>query len=468
MLWVTLLIACSKTEQPAFDDVPEVETETGAGAGAGEISAVSGLVNVLRFTVDVDAARSVELVCEGGGEVHAASSPEGTHHELRLLGLLAETTYACAADGESFSTTTGEFPYWIPEMVQSGDPAAADGYTLFNHVAHGSAAEEQKLIIVDPQGRVRWYYEMPAKYTGDLDATWLGDDRILYGGGYGARPTVITLEGEEVWQGPESAGGVHHHHAEPWGDGGVMTLATQLTTRIEPSDDEDDVFDGFLVEIIDADGAPVWSYSSANLLVDLPPSHSDDPYHANWVGEIDGDYWVSLRNAKAIVAVDADGGFLWEMGPYSDFELRYPDGTAAPASEWFFGQHAPEVDLPRMLVYDNGYDREGGEEYSRVVEYEVDLDARVVTVLWSWTESPWYELIWGDVDRLDSGRVLITRAHCHNCSTDLEGEYSALIEVDPATDEVVWRLEFVGNTDGLYRAERFGLCEAFNNRTLCP
>ena len=465
MLWMTLLLACEQPSKPAPADETASPDETSLSFG--EVESVPGLVNALRVVGEVSEAQAMELICEGGGERHVVSSPEAGQHSILLLGLLAGTDYDCTIGGEAFSASTEALPYNIPDMAQSGDPSAAAGYTLFNHVIHGSDAEDQKLIIVDAQGRVRWYYVLPSRHTGDLDATWLGDDRLLYGGGYGAHPTVIDLEGAVHWQAPDSsAGGSYHHHAEPWGDGGVMTLGTERNTRLEPGGDD---FTGFIVEKLGADGEVDWSYSSQDLQEHLPPGSGSDPYHANWVGEVGGDTWVSLRNAKAIVAVDDGGGFLWEMGPSSDFELRYPDGTAAPASEWFFGQHAPEVELPRMLVYDNGYGREGGEEYTRVVEYELDLEARVVTVLWSWSESPWFELIWGDVDRLESGHVLITRAHCHNCSTDLEGELSALIQVDPATDEVVWRLDLLGDTDGLYRSQRIGLCDVFSsNRTLCP
>jgi hypothetical protein len=43
-----------------------------------------------------------------------------------------------------------------------------------------------------------------------------------------------------------------------------------------------------------------------------------------------------------------------------------------------------------------------------------------------------------------------------------------ILEVDPATDEVVWRLDFTSWTDGLYRAERIDGCAVFGNVRTCP
>jgi hypothetical protein len=62
--------------------------------------------------------------------------------------------------------------------------------------------------------------------------------------------------------------------------------------------------------------------------------------------------------------------------------------------------------------------------------------------------------------------LLITRAHCVDC-TRAEDGLSALIELDKATGEVVWRLEMSEMVDGLYRSERLGGCEVFHNTRWC-
>jgi len=44
---------------------------------------------------------------------------------------------------------------------------------------------------------------------------------------------------------------------------------------------------------------------------------------------------------------------------------------------------------------------------------------------------------------------------------------SSLIELDRETSEVQWRLDLVGESDGLYRAQRLGGCEVFENARWC-
>jgi len=130
-------------------------------------------------------------------------------------------------------------------------------------------------------------------------------------------------------------------------------------------------------------------------------------------------------------------------------------------------QHDPEVSLPYLLVHDNGEARVGGTNYSRVVEYELDIENRVVTKRWDWTEPGWYETVFGDADRLPGDHVLITQGHCFICPHGDPSRYSALTEVDQSTDEVVWRLSMEEPQPGLYRAQRLDGCELFSNRKYC-
>ena len=88
--------------------------------------------------------------------------------------------------------------------------------------------------------------------------------------------------------------------------------------------------------------------------------------------------------------------------------------------------------------------------------------------MWSYEEPGWSEPIWGDVDRLPNGNVLISQGHCYDCGGVDPKRRSAVIEVDPDDDTVVWRLDFSEERDGLYRADRVDGCAVFANQRFCP
>jgi hypothetical protein len=104
---------------------------------------------------------------------------------------------------------------------------------------------------------------------------------------------------------------------------------------------------------------------------------------------------------------------------------------------------------------------------TRVVEYELDPDARTARLLWSYYEHNWDEGVWGGVERLGDDRVLIAFPHCMDCSSDdTDDIMSALIALD-ANHEPAWRLQFAEETVGLYRASHIPACDIFGNQRYC-
>lgn len=466
MTWLlTLLVGC------------EPDTTTVVGDGLSVVLAdVEGLVLAQRFGVIPDQPSAVSLRCTGADdpdEVHVLESPSAAAHDLVLFGLLGGTAYDCAVSAgaaqAAFRITTAPLPDWAPAWTVTG---ATRGYTLFNHVLNGLDANDQKLLIVDPQGRVRWYYLLPEQVAGDVDSRWLGDGSILYGGGYGARPRRIDLAGETLYRSASPLTGRSHHHHTEWLAGGeVLSLVTTANLVSEVKED----WTGFGIEVVDPEsGSLVWSWDS-QVAVDagqLPvPTGDGDPYHANWAwwtSDADGPaVYLSLRDRDAILRLDRDTGrFTWTLGVDGDFALLDAAGAPADPASWFYLQHAPELTGDTLVVYDNGLGRPGG-SFSRVVMYRLDVPGRTLQETWSWTEDHWREPVWGDADLLDDGHVLVARGHCWDCSSaDVDGR-SALIELDPALDAPTWRLDFDGDRDGLYRAQRIDGCELFANQRWC-
>ena len=279
-------------------------------------------------------------------------------------------------------------------------------------------------------------------------------------------PSSGSTAALEAAAGPPAGGGVYHHHVEQLADGTVAALAQ--TTH----EGGGNAWDGFDVEILSPDlDRIVWSWSSQRGIDDgwLPtPARGSDPYHANALVVTDDAVVVSLKHLDQLAKIDrATGSLVWRLGIGADFALLADDGSEAPDEGWFYRHHAPKIRDDRLLVYDNGAGRPGGIEESRALELVLDEAARTATERWRFTEPGWYEQIWGDVDWLPSGHVLITRAHCEVCGAP-PGSRTQVLEVDPATNEVVWRITMSDPSDASYRADRIGACEIFSRTDCAP
>ena len=141
------------------------------------------------------------------------------------------------------------------------------------------------------------------------------------------------------------------------------------------------------------DGTLVRSWNAADHLdTDYYPtalSQEGPPYdwtHGNaafW-DEENSRVLLSARSLHWIVAVDWPSGDVdWVMGPGGDFTLNGPD------EDWFYAQHAPMADGDgRLVVYDNGNERPGGDLYTRGIVVDYDETAMTAEVTWEHTITP--------------------------------------------------------------------------------
>jgi hypothetical protein len=420
-------------------------------------------VNAWAFEVDSD-SELVHVRCEGAGEVHEISGPP--LQELPLYGLLPETSYDCTVwddRGETLvSIETLPVPLRIPtwDVTVAGD---ADGdYTLLNQATDDREDRQAKLLLLDPEGRLRWFVDVPYE-PADLDAQYLGEGLFLYGGS-SAIPTVVDLDGEVHLQAAASSTTLGwHHHVEKGATGDIWALVHADNAA------GGEQWGGFAIDRLDETMSEVkWTWSSQRAVdegwLPLPDAGAPDPYHANAL-VLDGDaVWVNARNLSRMLKLDADGELVWILGPNQDFTLLDEDGAPAEFERWFFAPHAPEWDGEHLLMYDNGLHRPGGNS-SRALSLRVDEAARTAQIEWEFTEEGWFESVWGDVDRLEDGDVLILRGHCERCGTD---GLTEVIEVDPDTNEVVWRITFEDPHITSYRAQRIDGCALFHNQQYCP
>ena len=442
------------------------------------------------LTVSLTEADRVWATCvhsEDPDEIHLLESGEVTdEHRLTLQGLLSLSEYTCSVYSTCPTADPGAVTF--PTSTPSADAVRFDvtrdetlemsgAYTLLNDNEPCSFWPNNHMLIVDPEGRYRWFYEIDEGVTSDIDFSYLGDGMVHMGGGWGIFDEstshrgifkTMTLSGEMLEERDLPAFGIgYNHDSEPLDSGEVLSLTTSVNS-----------LDGFswygvAIELWDPASSSVsWSWDSqpsvdAGLLT---PSY-DGGWWANSVSFVEDDHgeaaYVSLYQGQEIWRIDrATGELTARMGPHADFTLLDEAGAELPDSEWFYGQHDPEyTEDGRMLLHDNGNDRPGG-EYTRVAEFQIDLDAETVTKLWDWTEAGWYNPIVGDADRLPNGNVLITKGY--TWCLQFSGDNSAIVEIDPETGGVPWRLDLRDDQRLTYRAERVDGCDMFNNTLYCP
>jgi len=454
------------------------------------------MVTEARFELTLAEPGAAWLTCtldSDTTEVHLAeSSQEAEQHVLVLQGLLPGSTYtcevtaACAQGGRASEVVvldTDPLPEGLSELVHSRQPDLVDwnAYVLANdsRVCEG---EDGAILITDDQARIRWYHRIPEDLQIDIDVHHLPGEGIYYGGGWGTltpRAEVPGLVRTLDYSGAETSlrlaptfGLGFNHTSEP------LATGEQLSLTASEEGPDDAPWQGVGIELYDpATDTVTWSWQSQQAVDDgtlaAPESDGRNIWWANALSLVDDGQaaLVTTYRSGEIWKIDrASGELVWRLGPDGDFALLTADGEPAEDADWFYIAHDPELTGDRLLVYDNGTGRPGV-DFTRVVELQLDETARTARIVWEWTESGWFDPITGDADRLDNGNVLVTMGHCPCCTQHGDGldeNLSAVIEVDPDTDEVIWRQDWVDESRGVYRADKLDGCAIFANAALCP
>jgi hypothetical protein len=473
---------------PDTPELPGVLTTCLDSSEAPSIAAFTATADALPVTranvsLSLDSPANAVLTCTHTTETTDVHRLEhigfASEHRWTVHGLLAESTYDCTVQarcpgGDSAtataSLTTGSLPEELVPGTVTVDPVLAmtGAYTMFNHKGFCDGDQAHRLVIVDPEGRVRWYWEgLESDFGVGVVGDYLGDDLILTAGGTGANagPRVSNLDGDILYETPEDWGLVFHHYAEQLSDGHMLSVAEAEDTLgdetwegvhlVEHDPETDTIVREWTSQgALDAGERGVWDVGSTR-----------DNLNTNWVSrDPQGAWYLSICGAQRLAKLDPDSGdVIWVMGPREGWTLLDADGAELGADGWPQCQHGVEVlEENRVLVYDNGRDR----LEARVSEYVVDPGAGTVTRTWTWTEDNWYEQAWGDVDRLTDDRVLLGIGHC-SCCQDASDNVTRILEVDRPSGSVVWRYDFPPDDSVLYQVNRIDGCDLFDNVAYC-
>jgi hypothetical protein len=171
-------------------------------------------------------------------------------------------------------------------------------------------------------------------------------------------------------------------------------------------------------------------------------SRDDDWLHANSIAIAGGGVvLLSLHFLDQVVALAPDLSRMeWRLGGIN---------ASIAVADAFSGQHtAQQVAAGRVLLFDNGFDREDA-RYSRAVEYELHDSA--ATAAWEWrpARDNWARVI-SSARRLPNGNTLVGFGTPEGMPAGATGP----IEVYEVTRDgvVVWHMTVGGAVSSMYRA----------------
>jgi hypothetical protein len=359
------------------------------------------------LSIQLSAPADVEVEYESAGVARLrvlSRAGSGTQHEIVLPRLRAQRSYryrvrvnparntTVALEG-SFATAALPADLAALRFDVSGTPSLP---LLFLSVRSGFTGG----VIVDASGEIVWYGRTDGAPQG---ATRRSNGHWVLVSGYGLEEfDLLGRRADALAHAavPGIRADIHHGVTER-ADGSLVFL------RFDPRE-----FSGQMLY-----GEALWSWRGGTAtptalwrawdfmdpLVDRGArSISTDWLHANHVSFGPGGMaYVSLHFLDQVVAISPDFSRIqWRLGG--------PGSSVALAPEQVFsGQHSARETAPgRVLMFDNGFDRAGGERYSRLIEFELDQAAGVARTVWQHRPSPdiWATVI-SSARRLPNGNT---------------------------------------------------------------
>jgi hypothetical protein len=189
---------------------------------------------------------------------------EGAHCELRVCASAGDDEVA----SEERSFDVGTPPESVPQLavLERGGARMQPGWTLFN-LSNQPDRIPPQIVLVDEQGRYRWYHQRASRWAGaDIDTYLLRDGFLVSGNVGNPRPAIVDFRGEITWEGRFDM----HHEIRPNGsEDRLMHLA--FTT-----DCPDGVQSTWIVERDISDGNRIlWDWK-------LCRHYTPDPTFEDW------------------------------------------------------------------------------------------------------------------------------------------------------------------------------------------
>lgn len=528
---VVLLIGCGDTTAPSFTTAPSLAANPNEAVPLAAIvtattdEAAELLIEITDGESTWGTPETDPLATQHERAVFGFKP--GRQHQVRVT---ARDQAGNVSAPHELTFDTPPLPDDFPplEVLISKPEKMEPGVTLFSLMRWPTGEEEDEtfglILAIDNAGDIVWYYR------GD-DA--LGDPRPLANGnllcmiGHN-RAIEMDLLGNVVAQwhaaqhpNPEAVEKVpegsipvetetFHHEIQEMPSGNLLVLSTELrrmedypTDPVHPDRNRKaaNVIGDVVVEF-DRDGSIVNEWKLMDMIDpyrvgydSLAPIWNDWAYteveggtkdwaHGNslFYDEPDDAIILSFRHQDAVVKFSRETGeLIWILGTHDGWDDSWKPFLLEPRGEvaWQYHEHAART-TPQgtLMLFDNGNNRawppkqkqEVKDSYSRVVEYDIDAEAKTVRQLWTYGGPDgefFFSAFISEADPLlTTGNVLVTdggriRDKDGSVSADIPGgqHWARIVEVTHTNPpEKVFELVIDGNEDpigwAVYRSER--------------
>lgn len=392
-----------------------------------------------------------------------------------------------------------DFPRW--KLVKSQPGKIEPGVNLVNYPGM-SEADVSLPYMIDNEGELRWL--LLFKSSPDLQhlSASIGLKRTNSGtfiAGDQSQPRIVEIDmfGNLLRQWDlQKFGYTFHHEVKEATNGNLLVTVTKTAARLRNGDPR--VYD-HIIELDRASGSLVKEWDLANMLDTAryvkpdgitPPQYSQNPTnwaHNNSINEIGSDLLATARY-QGIFRFTRAGNIQWIISPHKYWGAAYQPYLLKPVDEsgslvtdpavingdahtagfdWPWGPHTPVVlSEDHILVFDNGYNRNwvpnfgsGANNYSRVVEYKIDVLNKTVQQVWSYGQERGAQCF---SQAISSVQLLPKTGHILFCPGMIVptsiGNGGRIVEIDPVTKEVLFEMEIVTNSGtAFHRVNRIAL-----------
>jgi hypothetical protein len=335
-----------------------------------------------------------------------------SENDLVVTPQSAAETYTSLHKGTATDSVPGDFP--TVTVGTSNNPAPGSIF-IANQSQNANKAIGNYLIIVNSNGSAVKYKKLPqsaslfkmepngepsynAKGNGErivTDTSLTGVDTLKCGNGYGT-------DGHDGLLLPNGHAVLFANDPQPVD-----------MSQVIPGGNPDAIVTGLVVQELDAARRVIFQWRTWDYLpitdsyFDLT-SQNVDLIHANALAmDNDGNILVSMRHLSSIVKISrTTGEVMWILGGKQN-QFTFVNEHASNGPTYFSYQHNVEV-LPNgnITLFDNG--NQHSPNYSRGVEYMLDVPNKTATLVWEFRHTPdIYCSAMGSVQRLPNGNTLI-------------------------------------------------------------
>lgn len=380
-----------------------------------------------------------------------------------------------------------DFPKW--KIVKIDPDKIEDGVNLVNYPGQ-SEADVSMPYMIDSEGELRWLLDFKKSPQLQKLSFSIGLKRTKKGtfiAGDQSEPRVVELDmfGNLLRQWDlKKLGYSFHHEITESGNGNFLITVSKSSARLRNGEPR---INDFIIEMDPVTGTVVSEWDLTHQLDTAryvkpdgitPPAFSQTANnwaHNNAIAEI-GDNLLATLRYQGIVSFGRSGSMRWIISPHKLWGASYrslllrpiaEDGTlitdpavidgesAALGFDWPWGPHTPiALSEDRILVFDNGYNRNwipnfnpGVTNYSRIVEYKIDVANKTVQQVWSYGKERgrqgFSQAVSGVQYLQQKGNVLFCPGMGVQTSMGTGGR---IVEVNPKSKEVVFDLEIAASS----------------------